>query len=75
MVGTTWNDLKEKLGECSAGVMRTEEMAHRIFCQIIWGCGIVYTGDVLLRMIGEFLGAVCLGVAKGGIQIAACRRE
>ena len=55
--------------------MRTEEIAHRIFRQVIWGSGIVNTRDVLLRMIGELLWAVSLSLAKDGVRIAVCKRE
>ena len=55
--------------------MRIEEIVHRIFRQVIWGSGIVYTRDVLLRMIGELLWAVSLSLAKDGVRIAVCKRE
>jgi hypothetical protein len=57
------------------GVMRTGGIAHRVFCQIIWGCSIVYSGDVLLRRIRELVWAVGLGLAQGRIRVAVCKRE
>jgi hypothetical protein len=56
--------------------MRTQRIAHRIFRQIIRGCSIVYTRDVLLlRRIGKLVWAVRLGLAQGGIGIAVVKRE
>ena len=75
-VGTTWNDLKESSVNVRRGDVRTQGIAHRIFRQIIRGCSIVYTREVLLlRRIGELVWTVGLGLAQGGIGIAVAKRE